>query len=95
MGHIPPGVDLYSTAARMVDVCGGQRPVMFLASEKLADLLTEYGDVVELAIFAHTHMDEMRLLKPETGGREERRRQNGAVHLAYPRKSSVDNARPG
>ena len=39
---------------------------MFLASEKLADVLAEYGDVVELAIFAHTHMDELRLLKPET-----------------------------
>jgi len=66
MGHIPPGVDLYSTAARMVDVCGGKSPVMFLASEKLADILAEYGDVVELAIFAHTHMDELRLLRPET-----------------------------
>ena len=63
MGHIPPGVDLYSTASRMVDVCGGRSPVMFLASEKLADVLAEYGDVVELAIFAHTHMDELRLLK--------------------------------
>ncbi|MGA3009869.1 MAG: metallophosphoesterase [Terracidiphilus sp.] len=66
MGHIPPGVDLYSTASRMIDVCGGKNPVMFLASEKLADVLAEYGDVVELAIFAHTHMDELRLLKPET-----------------------------
>jgi sphingomyelin phosphodiesterase acid-like 3 len=68
MGHIPPGVDLYSTASRMVDVCGGRSPVMFLASEKLADVLAEYGDVVELAIFAHTHMDELRLLKAEGQG---------------------------
>jgi sphingomyelin phosphodiesterase acid-like 3 len=28
----------------------------------MADVLVEFGDVVELAIFAHTHMDEMRLL---------------------------------
>jgi sphingomyelin phosphodiesterase acid-like 3 len=41
---------------------------MFLSSEKLANLLAGYGDVVELAIFAHTHMDEMRLLRPESGG---------------------------
>jgi sphingomyelin phosphodiesterase acid-like 3 len=41
---------------------------MFLSSEKLANLLAGYGDVVQLAIFAHTHMDEMRLLKPESGG---------------------------
>jgi len=65
MGHIPPGVDLYSTASHLVDVCGGKSPVMFLASEKLADVLAEYGDVVELAIFAHTHMDELRLLKDD------------------------------
>jgi sphingomyelin phosphodiesterase acid-like 3 len=66
MGHIPPGVDLYSTASHLVDVCGGRNPVMFLSSEKLADVLAEFGDVVELAIFAHTHMDELRLLKPKT-----------------------------
>lgn len=65
MGHIPPGVDLYSTATHMIDVCGGQRPVMFLSSGKMADVLAEYGDVIELAIFAHTHMDELRLLKPD------------------------------
>jgi sphingomyelin phosphodiesterase acid-like 3 len=65
MGHIPPGIDLYSTARRMTDVCGGQEPVMFLSSEKMADVIAEFGDVVELAIFAHTHMDELRLLKDD------------------------------
>jgi sphingomyelin phosphodiesterase acid-like 3 len=63
MGHIPPGVDLYTTAMRMADVCGGQSPTMFLSSEKMVDVIAEFGDVVELAIFAHTHMDELRLLK--------------------------------
>jgi sphingomyelin phosphodiesterase acid-like 3 len=66
MGHIPPGVDLYSTMKRMGDVCGGQPPAMFLSSEKMADLLAGYGDVIELAIFAHTHMDELRLLKDDS-----------------------------
>jgi sphingomyelin phosphodiesterase acid-like 3 len=51
---------------KMADVCGGQKPGMFLPSEKMADMLTNSGDVVELAIFAHTHMDEMRLLKNES-----------------------------
>jgi sphingomyelin phosphodiesterase acid-like 3 len=68
MGHIPPGVDLHATVRRMAGVCSGQPPKMFLSSEKLANLLAGYGDVVQLAIFAHTHMDEMRLLKPESGG---------------------------
>jgi len=26
MGHIPPGVDLYTTATKMIDVCGGPEP---------------------------------------------------------------------
>jgi sphingomyelin phosphodiesterase acid-like 3 len=68
MGHIPPGVDLHTTVARFDDVCGGHGPAMFLSSEKMADMLAEFGDVVELAIFAHTHMDELRLLEPENDG---------------------------
>ena len=35
---------------------------MFLSSDQLPDLLVEYADVVKLAVFAHTHMDEIRLL---------------------------------
>jgi sphingomyelin phosphodiesterase acid-like 3 len=62
MGHIPPGVDLYSTMKKMGDVCNSQ-PGMFLSSEKMTDVLAEFGDVVELAVFAHTHMDELRILK--------------------------------
>jgi len=65
MAHIPPGVDPYATAARMDAVCGGKGPKMFLGSEKLADVLAANADVVELAIFAHTHMDEVRVLKVE------------------------------
>jgi len=66
MGHIPPGVDLYSTMKRMGDICSSQPPAMFLSSEKMADVLAGFGDVVQLAIFAHTHMDELRLLKDES-----------------------------
>jgi sphingomyelin phosphodiesterase acid-like 3 len=68
MGHIPPGVDLYSTEKKMIDFCAGQKPVMFLSSEEMADVIAPYGDVVQLAIFAHTHMDELRLLKDESAG---------------------------
>jgi sphingomyelin phosphodiesterase acid-like 3 len=65
MGHIPPGIDPYSTAAKLRNVCGGDKAVTFLASNKMADLLVDHSSVVRLAIFAHTHMDEMRLLKPD------------------------------
>jgi sphingomyelin phosphodiesterase acid-like 3 len=65
MGHIPPGIDLYATATRFIDVCGGQASILYLSSEKMADELVEFSDVVQLAIFGHNHMDEMRLLKDD------------------------------
>ncbi len=64
MAHIPPGVDSYSTAKKWMALCSGGKPKMFLSSEALPETLARYGDVVELAIFAHTHMDEVRLLTP-------------------------------
>jgi sphingomyelin phosphodiesterase acid-like 3 len=39
---------------------------MFLANESLANLLANNADVVRLALFGHTHADEMRLLTPES-----------------------------
>lgn len=65
MGHIPPGADIYSTFAKMRNVCGNDKPEMFLASGKLEDMLVENADLVRLGIFGHTHMDELRLLGPE------------------------------
>jgi sphingomyelin phosphodiesterase acid-like 3 len=62
MGHIPPGVDLYSTASKLINICGGGKPIMFLGSEKLAETLAANSDIVTLALFGHTHSDEMRLL---------------------------------
>ncbi len=67
VGHIPPGVDLYATARRMANVCGGAKPTMFLGSEDLAQSLAANSDVVRLALFGHTHDDEVRLLTPDDG----------------------------
>jgi sphingomyelin phosphodiesterase acid-like 3 len=65
LGHIPPGIDLYSTAKKMTNVCTGAKPQMFLETEQLAQTLSAYPDVIRLALFGHTHTDEMRLLLPE------------------------------
>jgi sphingomyelin phosphodiesterase acid-like 3 len=67
MGHIPPGVDVYSTFAKMRNICADDRPTMFLSSDRLGDVLVENADVIRLGIFAHTHMDVLRLLRPEDG----------------------------
>jgi sphingomyelin phosphodiesterase acid-like 3 len=68
MGHIPPGVDLYSTARKLTNVCMGGQPQMFLGSESLAEILARNSDIVRLALFGHTHSDEMRLLTPSRDG---------------------------
>ncbi len=67
MSHIPPGVDPYSTAMKGKDICAGNTPTMFLSSEALPEAMAGYGDVLRLAVFAHTHMDELRLLEPVDG----------------------------
>jgi sphingomyelin phosphodiesterase acid-like 3 len=93
MGHIPPGIDPYSTVARFRNVCAGQAPVLFLSSDELASLLVEYADVVRLGIFAHTHMDEVRLLGPEGG--EPRAAGEGRVAVKMvPSISPVDGNTP-
>jgi sphingomyelin phosphodiesterase acid-like 3 len=69
MGHIPPGVDIYSTFLKLRNICGNDKPEMFLASDQLEDVLVEGADVVRLGIFGHTHMDELRLLEPEGGAK--------------------------
>jgi sphingomyelin phosphodiesterase acid-like 3 len=66
MGHIPPGVDPFTSIRNLPRVCLGAKPTMFLSSESLSDLLARNGDIVRLALFGHTHADEMRLLTPET-----------------------------
>jgi sphingomyelin phosphodiesterase acid-like 3 len=68
MGHIPPGIDPYSTIQKMASVCAGGAPATFLRSNALTATIAKFGDVVRLAIFAHTHMDELRLLHEEKPG---------------------------
>lgn len=71
MAHIPPGVDVYSSFHKFVlnpaGVCSVQRPSQLLGSEAFADVLADFSDVVRLAIFAHTHMDEVKLLHNDSG----------------------------
>ena len=65
MGHIPPGIDPYSTIRSFRNICAGESATVFLSSDALGSTLASYGDVIKLAIFGHTHMDELRLLEPE------------------------------
>ncbi len=71
MAHIPPGIDVYTTYHRYLfapgEACNVKQPQMFLSSNALGETIAEFGDVVRLAIFAHTHMDEIKLLRNPDG----------------------------
>ncbi len=90
MAHIPPGVDPYSTATKGKNVCKGNKPTMFLSSEALAETMAQFGDVIRLGIFAHTHMDEMRLLEPADSSAAEK----GVAVKMVPSISPVDGNNP-
>ena len=62
LGHIPPGPDAFSTLKHLRSMCS-RPPTMFLASDALADTLARHADVIRIALFAHTHEDEVRLLE--------------------------------
>jgi sphingomyelin phosphodiesterase acid-like 3 len=93
IGHIPPGVDPYLTHVKDKNVCGKESPDMFLSSQELSDQLIEYADVVQLGIFAHTHMDEFRLLEREGGDPSASRSHSVAIKVV-PSLSPVDGNNP-
>ncbi len=62
LGHVPPGVNAYSTLSKMKNLCEGAKVTMFLGSDKLVDAMEKHSDVIRLGLFGHTHSDELRLL---------------------------------
>lgn len=91
MGHIPPGVNAYATLSKIDDVCGTGDVDMFLKSDQLVELLAQDAGEVRLVLFAHTHMDEFRLLRAGDDGNEPARAV--AVKLV-PSISPVDGNNP-
>jgi sphingomyelin phosphodiesterase acid-like 3 len=73
MAHIPPGIDAYTTFTKGRNVCttgDNGKPTkaeMFLSSEDLASVIAGFPDTIRLALFGHTHMDEMRVYTSPDG----------------------------
>jgi sphingomyelin phosphodiesterase acid-like 3 len=73
MAHIPPGIDAYTTFTKGRNVCttgDNGKPTkaeMFLSSESLVSVLTDFPDTLRIVLFGHTHMDEMRLYTSPNG----------------------------
>jgi sphingomyelin phosphodiesterase acid-like 3 len=82
-------VNAYSTVKKISDVCGDGSADMFMDSDKLDGLMIQYADVVRLGLFAHTHMDEVRLLMPDGGDA-----QAGVPLKLVPSISPVDGNNP-
>jgi len=67
MAHIPPGIDAYSTFTKAPDFCSTGKPETFLGSDALGNTIRDFGDIIRLALFGHSHMDEMRLYRSVAG----------------------------
>jgi sphingomyelin phosphodiesterase acid-like 3 len=68
LGHIPPEVDLKGSLGKGLAMCLGGGAEMYLSSDALESTLTSHADVVRLAIFGHTHTDELHLLGTKEAG---------------------------
>jgi sphingomyelin phosphodiesterase acid-like 3 len=62
LGHLPPTVNPQSSLAMGSELCSSGKAQTFLSTDDLANALANHADVVRLAIFGHTHMDELHLL---------------------------------
>jgi len=62
LGHLPPTVNPKSALAMGGALCEKGKQESFLSSEALTNALTAHADVVRLAVFGHTHLDELHLL---------------------------------
>jgi sphingomyelin phosphodiesterase acid-like 3 len=68
LGHIVPGIALYSTLlTKHINICGGDAPSMALDSTALSQVLADNADIIRLGLFGHTHFDEMALIQPGLG----------------------------
>jgi sphingomyelin phosphodiesterase acid-like 3 len=68
LGHVPPAVDPVSTLLKGFKLCASGQAETYLSSNDLATTLANHEDVVQLALFGHTHMDEMHVLRSKGSG---------------------------
>lgn len=68
LGHVPPEITPPGSPAEKLALCGAGRGDANLSSDDLANALTNHADVVRLALFGHTHSDELHLLGSKAAG---------------------------
>lgn len=69
MGHLPPTINASGTLSKFSTLCSdGGKVASYLSDTKLADLLEANAGELRLALFGHTHMDEVALLGSASSG---------------------------
>jgi len=68
LGHLPPTVNPASSLAKRHELCMTGAAEEYLATKDLSNVLEKNADIVKLAVFGHTHFDEMHLLTSNGAG---------------------------
>jgi sphingomyelin phosphodiesterase acid-like 3 len=62
LGHLPPTVNAKSALTMGSALCSKGNAEPFLSSDDLTNAITAHADVMRLAIFGHTHLDELHVI---------------------------------
>ena len=68
LGHVPPTVNPKMSVSKALKLCSTGSADAFLRSNELETALVSNADVVKLALFGHTHTDELHLLGTKDAG---------------------------
>ena len=68
LGHVPPTVNPASSLTKGRGLCMSGGPEEYLATNDLSNVLEKNADIVKLAVFGHTHFDELHLLASKGAG---------------------------
>lgn len=67
IGHIPPGVSTFATFIQQIkkrNLCTAEgKANTYMPTERLSEILEKNADVIKLAVFGHTHLDELKLVE--------------------------------
>jgi len=68
LGHVPPTVNPASSLVKGHELCVNGGAEEYLATNDLSNVLEGNADIVKLALFGHTHLDELHLLGSKDAG---------------------------
>ena len=68
LGHLPPTVNPVSSMAKERKLCVSGGAEQYLSTDDLLNALQKHADIIKLAVFGHTHFDELHLLADKGAG---------------------------